>query len=88
MSHNLRIAVVVVLLIVVIFVVVHPLIDLEPTVLRNSQSSFLLLVVLAIALALAASLVPSSYRYLATDNSGPRRKDPVSRLDLTCTRRC
>ena len=68
MSHNLRIAIVVALLIVVIFVVVHPLVDLEPTVLRNSQSSFLLLAVLALTLNLAASLVPSSCRCLATDN--------------------
>jgi hypothetical protein len=88
MSHNVRIAIVVTLLIVVIFVVVHPLVDIEPTVLRSLQTSFLGLAVLVLAVTLATILVPLSSRYLATDNSGPRRKDHLSRLDLTCTFLC
>jgi hypothetical protein len=88
MSDNLRIVIVGTLLIVVILVVVHPLVDLEPTVLRGLQTSFLGLTVLVLAAALAASLVPSSCRYLAKDNSTPSRKDHRSRLDLTCTFLC
>ena len=88
MKHNLRIAIVGILLIVVMFVVVHPLVDLEPTVLRTLQTSFLGLAVLVLAVTLATSLIPLSRRYLATDNSGPRRKDPLNRLDLTCTCLC
>lgn len=88
MSHNLKIAIVVTLLMVVIFVVVHPLVDIEPTVLRSLQTSFLGLAVLVLAVALATSLVRFPSRYLATDNSGPGRKDHLSRLDLTCTCLC
>jgi hypothetical protein len=88
MKHNLRIAIVGILLIVVMFVVVHPLVDLEPTVLRTLQTSFLGLAVLVLAVTLATSLIPLSLRYLATDNSSPCRKDHLSRLDLTCTCLC
>jgi len=88
MSHNSEIAVVVILLIVMIFVVVHPLVDLEPTVLRSLQASFLGLVVLVLGVSLATSLVPFPSRYHAADNPGPRRKDYLSRLDLTCTCLC
>lgn len=44
MSSGLRLTVVVGLLLVVIILVVHPLLDLEPTVLRSLQTSGLLLV--------------------------------------------
>jgi hypothetical protein len=88
MNHNLRIAIVGILLIVVILVVVHPLVDLEPTVLRGLQTSFLGLTVLALAVTLGAGLVSSSCRYLAKDNSNPCHKDHRSRLDLTCTCLC
>ena len=88
MGHHLRIAIVVTVLMVVIFVVVHPLVDLEPTVLRSLQSSLLLLAVLGLALTLAAKVISSTSRYPATDHSSPRRKDPLSRLDLTCTCLC
>lgn len=88
MGPRLKIAIAVTLLIAVIFVVVHPLVDLEPTVLRNLQFSFLLLAVLALASTLAARVSPSTCRYPTTDNSGPRCKNPLSRLDRTCTFRC
>ena len=88
MGHHLKIGIVVSLLVVVIFVVVHPLVDLEPTVLRNLQSSFLLLVALTLALTLGATVGPSSSPYRTTDNSGLRCKNPLSRLHLSCTFRC
>ena len=88
MNHNLKVAIVGTLLIVVIFVVVHPLVDLEPTVLRSLQTSFLGLAVLVLGATLLTSLVPLRRRYLATDNSSPSRKDHLSRLDMTCTCLC
>lgn len=89
MSHGLKIAIVGTLLVVVMFVVVHPLVDLEPTVLQVLQTSFLGLAALVIAVALATGLVASPSRYLATDASQTsRRKDHLSRLDLTCTCLC
>ena len=45
MSSGLRLTVVAGLLLVVIILVAHPLLDLEPTVLRSLQTSGLLLVV-------------------------------------------
>lgn len=86
MSRSLRIAIAGILLIVVIFVVVHPLVDLEPTVLRTLQTSFLVLAILVVSLFVI--VVSSSCRYLATDSSNRCRKDHLSPLDLTCTCLC
>jgi hypothetical protein len=88
MSRNLQITIGVALLLVVIFVVVHPLVDLDPTVCRKLQPSFLLLALLPLALALAVRIISSSRCNLVTDNSVPGCKDPLSRLDLTCTCLC
>jgi hypothetical protein len=88
MNHALKIAVVGVLLIVVIFVVVHPLVDLEPTVFRSFTTSFLGLAVLFLVLTVASSLTASCCQYPVGDNSSPCRKDHLSRLDLTCTSLC
>jgi hypothetical protein len=89
MSHGLKIAIVGTLLVVVMFVVVHPLVDLQPTVLRSLQTSFLGLAALVIAVALATGLVRFPSGYLATDTSHTsHRKDHLSRLDLTCTCLC
>ena len=88
MNHSLKITIVVVLLTIVVFIVVHPLVDLEPTVLRHLQASVLLLVAVALAQTLAAYRLAPCCRYMAADNSASLRKDSPSRIDLTCNRLC
>ena len=88
MNHTLKITIVVILLVVVIFVVVHPLVDLEPTVLRHLQASVLLILAVVLARTLAAHRLAPCSRYFATDYSASLRKDSLSRIDLTCNRLC
>jgi hypothetical protein len=88
MNHSVKVAIVVSLLIVVVFVVVHPLVDLEPTVLRQIQASVLLLVAVVFACSLAVNQVGSVCHSIVPDNSASLRKDSLCRIDLTCTRLC
>ena len=88
MNHTLKITIVVALLIVVVFIVVHPLVDLEPTVLRTLQASVLLLVAVALARDFAAYRVSACCHHVATDNSASLRKDSLNLIDLTCNRLC
>jgi hypothetical protein len=88
MDHNLKVAIVVTLLVVVVFVVVHPLVDLEPTVVRHLPVSVLLLVAVVLACNLAVNQVGSVCHSLVPDNFASLRKDSLCRIDLTCTRLC
>ena len=88
MNRSLKVAIVVFLLIVVVFVVVHPLVDLAPTVLRHLQASILLLVAVVLASVPAVRQVGSCCRCIAPDNSASLRKDSVRRIDLTSTWLC
>jgi hypothetical protein len=84
MNHSLKVAIVVALLIVVVFIVVHPLVDLDPTVLRHLQTLILLL----IAVVLAERQGGSCCRCLVADNTASLRKDSLRRIDLTSTWLC
>jgi hypothetical protein len=88
MNRGLQVTVVVSLLMVVVFVVINPVVDLEPTVLRHLQVSVLLLIAVAFARTFAAYRVTACCHHIVIDNSGSLRKDSLSRIDLTCRRLC
>jgi hypothetical protein len=77
-----------ILLIVVAFVVAHPLVDLEPTVLRHLQVSVLLLVAVAFTRSVTADLVGACSQYNVIDKPTSLRKDSRSRIDLTSLLLC
>lgn len=88
MNHGLKITVVVILLIVLAFVAVHPLVDLEPTVLRHLQVSVLLLVAVVLARRISASLIGACRHHHVIDKPTSLRKDFLSRIDLTSLLLC
>jgi hypothetical protein len=88
MSSGLRLTVVVGLLLVVIILVVHPLLDLEPTVLRSLQTSGLLLVLFIFHNISGHTKLPLGCTLIVPENSASLRKDCPSVIDLFCTRLC
>jgi hypothetical protein len=88
MNCGLKLTVVMGLLLVVIILVVHPLIDLEPTVLRHLQTSVLLFVVFVSLSISGHAKLPSGSSLMGPENSASLRKDSASLIDLTCVRLC
>ena len=88
MDHALKIAMVLTLLMVIAFVVVHPLVDLEPTVSRHSQASVSLFVAVVLGRIFTSRLVASCRHYIVPDCSASLRKDFLDPIDLTCIRLC
>jgi hypothetical protein len=88
MTSGLKLTVVMGLLLVVIILVVHPLIDLEPTVLRYLQTSGLLFVVFIFLNISGHTQLPLGCGHIVPENSASLRKDSSSLIDLICTRLC
>jgi len=88
MSSGLRLIVVIGLLLVVIILVVHPLLDLEPTVLRSLQTSGLLFVLFVFLNISGHTQLPLGCTLVVPENSASLRKDSLSVIDLICTRLC
>lgn len=76
------------LLLVVMILVVHPLIDLEPTVLRHLQTSILLFVAFVFLKIAGQSQLPAGCGFIVPENSASLRKDSSSLIDLICVRLC
>jgi hypothetical protein len=88
MNRTLKITIVAILLIVVIIVVVHPRVDLEPTVVRHLEASVLSLVAVVVLRTLAVYQLRSCCDSILTDDSPSFLMACPSRIDLTCTRLC
>jgi hypothetical protein len=88
MSNNLKTAIIFTLLFVVVFVVVHPLVDLAPTVVRHLQPWVLLFVAVVFVRILAPSHVGFGCHRFEPDDSASLCKTPSSHIDMTCTRLC
>ena len=87
MNRALKVTIVAILFLVVIIVVVHPLIDLEPTVLRQLDTSVLIFAAVIIIRTVAECPVNSGFDCIAPNNSASRPENSLACLDLTC-RRC
>jgi hypothetical protein len=88
MNSGLKLTVVMGLLLVVIILVVHPLIDLEPTVLRYLQTSILLFVAFVFLSISGHTQLRSGCSFIVPENAASLRKDSSSLIDLICVRLC